>query len=106
MYLLLEMIRLMAWVLSGGLWTVRAEPALEPVEGLALALLPRIRQTGTSGVEWMSVRPVPERFGVPPGRYRVVPAFGPAGGGRRPAEYRLGAAGLFPATGPYRPRLI
>jgi hypothetical protein len=96
MYLLLEMIRLMAWVLSGGLWTVRAEPAL----------LPRIRQTGTSGVEWMSVRPVPERFGVPPGRYRVVPAFGPDGGRRGLAEYRLGGAGRFPATGPYRPRLI
>ena len=106
MHLLLWIVRFMLWLLSGGFTTVRAERSWQPVEGLALAVLPGIRQMSSSRVEWMRVRPVPERFGVPPECYHVVPAAGPVCGRQRLTEYRVGAAGLFPATGQYRPVLI
>jgi hypothetical protein len=106
MYLLLGILRFMLWLLSGGFGTVRAERAWQPVEGLALPGLPGIRQPRSSGVEWMSVRPVPERFGVPPECYHVVPVLGATVGRRRLPGYRVGAAGLFPAMGQYRPVLI
>ncbi len=106
MYLLLGIIRFMLWLLSGGLVAVGAERAWQPVEGFALPALPGIRQPRSSGVERMPVRPVPERFGVPPESYRVVPVIGLIGGRRRLTEYRVGAADLFPARGQHRPVLI
>ena len=103
MYLLLGMIRFTLWLVSGGFSTVEAEPAFGPVEGLALAVLPQIGQTRSSRVEWLRVRPAPERFGVPPGRYRVVPAFDPDRGADRRGSTGWGGLPFSPpwaSTGP------
>ena len=106
MYLLLGIIRFMLWPLSGGLIAVRAERAWQPGEGRALPVLPGIRQPRSSPVEWMDVRPVPERFGASPECYHVVAVTGPIAGRRRLREYRVGAAGPFPSDCQHRPVLI
>jgi len=92
---LLLVFRFVLGLLCGGLQALRTERKRQWLDRSGCSRRRGDRRPCWPGVVWMNVRLGPKRFGIPPGRYQVVPATEHVGGGRRLTGYRLRAAGPF-----------